>query len=214
MRIQDTTADGINFHGGVTDSTVANSYVRNTGDDGLALWSIGVADSGDTFTHNTVELPSLANNFAIYGGNDNTVTSNYATDTITQGGGIQVGNRFSAVPLSGTTTIANNTLVRTGTLDPNWQFGVGAIWFYASDGADMTGTINVDNNTILDSPVRRVRLRRRLHPQRHPARLRDHQRQHQRCRSSATSARSSPSSSRRAPPPCPTSSPPVSASTA
>ncbi|HYZ55109.1 MAG TPA: choice-of-anchor D domain-containing protein, partial [Streptosporangiaceae bacterium] len=34
---------------------------------------------------------------------------------------------------------------------PNWHFGVGAIWFYASDEA-MTGTINVDNNTILDSP--------------------------------------------------------------
>jgi hypothetical protein len=29
---------------------------------------------------------------------------------------------------------------------------VGAIWFYASDGEDMTGTINVDHNTILDSP--------------------------------------------------------------
>ena len=56
------------------------------------------------------------------------------------------------MPLSGTTTIADNTLVRTGTLDPNWRFGVGAIWFYASDGEDMTGTINVDHNTILDSP--------------------------------------------------------------
>ena len=29
---------------------------------------------------------------------------------------------------------------------------MGAIWFYASDGEDMTGTINVDHNTILDSP--------------------------------------------------------------
>jgi hypothetical protein len=65
-----------------------------------------------------------------------------------RGGGIQVGNRFSAVPLSGTTTIDNNTLVRTGTLDPNWKFGVGAIWFYASDSENMTGTINVDHNTI------------------------------------------------------------------
>ena len=152
VRIQDTTADGINFDGGVTHATVRDSYIRNTGDDGLALWSFGTADSGDSFTHDTVVLPILANNFAIYGGHDNAITSDYATDTITQGGGIQVGNRFSAVPLSGTTTIANNTLVRTGTLDPNWHFGVGAIWFYASDGADMTGAINVDNNTILDSP--------------------------------------------------------------
>jgi len=152
VRIQDTVADGINFDGGITNSSVTNSYIRNTGDDGLALWSNGVADSHDAFSHDTVVLPILANNFAIYGGNDNSVINDYGTDTITQGGGIQVGNRFSAVPLAGTTTIANNTLVRTGVLDPNWKFGVGAIWFYASDGQDMTGTINVDHNKILDSP--------------------------------------------------------------
>jgi hypothetical protein len=152
VRIQDTVADGINFDGGITDSSVTGAFIRNTGDDGIALWSNGVADSHDTISHDTVMLPVLANNFAIYGGNDNAIVDDYGTDTITQGGGIQVGNRFSAVPLAGTTTIADNTLVRTGTLDPNWKFGVGAIWFYASDGEDMTGTINVDHNTILDSP--------------------------------------------------------------
>src|SRR5580658_1669599 len=152
VRIQDTVADGINFDGGITNSSVTNTYIRNTGDDGIALWSNGVADADDVISHDTVVLPILANNFAIYGGSDNSITHDYATDTITQGGGIQVGNRFAAVPLAGTTTIADNTLVRTGTLDPNWRFGVGAIWFYASDGADMTGTINVEHNTILDSP--------------------------------------------------------------
>ena len=152
VRIQDTVADGINFDGGITDSSVTNTYIRNTGDDGIALWSNGVADANDIISNDTVQLPVLANNFAIYGGSDNSITHDYGTDTITQGGGIQVGNRFSAVPLAGTTTIADNTLVRTGTLDPNWKFGVGAIWFYASDGEDMTGTINVDHNTILDSP--------------------------------------------------------------
>jgi Pectate lyase superfamily protein/F5/8 type C domain len=152
VRIQDITADGINLNDGVTDSSVTNAYIRNTGDDGLALWSSGNADSGDTFSRDTVVLPILANNFAIYGGSGDVITHDYAADTITQGGGIQVGNRFAAVPLSGTTTITDNTLVSTGTLDPNWRFGVGAIWFYASDGADMTGTINVEHNTILDSP--------------------------------------------------------------
>src|SRR6201997_2374473 len=56
MRIRDTTADGINFHGGVTNSTVTNSNIRNTGDDGIATWAdsgIG-ADSGDTISNNTV----------------------------------------------------------------------------------------------------------------------------------------------------------------
>ena len=49
-RIHDTTADGINLHGGVTSSTITNSDIRNTGDDGIALWadsSIG-ADAQDT----------------------------------------------------------------------------------------------------------------------------------------------------------------------
>jgi hypothetical protein len=152
VRIQDTVADGINFDGGVTDSSVTGTYIRNTGDDGIALWSNGVADSHDVISRDTVVTPILANNFAIYGGSDDAIVNDYGTDTVTQGGGIQVGNRFAAVPLSGTTTIAGNTLVRTGTLDPNWRFGVGAIWFYASDSEDMTGTINVEHNTILDSP--------------------------------------------------------------
>ncbi len=148
VRIQDTVADGINFDGGITDSSVTNTYIRNTGDDGIALWSNGVADANDVISHDTVVAPVLANNFAIYGGSDNSIVNDYGTDTVTQGGGIQVGNRFAAVPLAGTTTIENNTLVRTGTLDPNWKFGVGAIWFYASDGENMTGTINVEHNTI------------------------------------------------------------------
>lgn len=152
VRIQDTVADGINFDGGVTDSSVTDTFIRNTGDDGIALWSNGVADANDLIAHNTVVLPILANNFAIYGGNDNAIVSNYGVDSVTQGGGIQVGNRFAAVPLAGTTTIENNTLLRAGSLDPNWRFGVGAIWFYASDGENMTGTINVEHNTILDSP--------------------------------------------------------------
>jgi hypothetical protein len=152
VRIQDTVADGINFDGGVTNSSVTNTYIINTGDDGIALWSAGPADTNDVVSHDTVVDPILANNFAIYGGSDNAIVNDYGEDTITQGGGIQVGNRYSSIPLSGTTTIARNTLVSTGTLDPNWQFGVGAIWFYASDSEDMTGTINVDHNTILDSP--------------------------------------------------------------
>src|SRR6202000_96648 len=116
MRIRDTTADGINFHGGVTDSTVTNSDIRNTGDDGIATWAdsgLG-ADSGDTIANNTVQLQMLANGIAIYGGHDNTVTGNLVVDTgINQGGGIQVGQRFSSTPV-GTTTISHNTMFPDG----------------------------------------------------------------------------------------------------
>ena len=157
MRIRDTTADGINLHGGVTNSTVTNSNIRNTGDDGIAPWadsSIG-ADSDDTISNNTVQLQQLANGIAIYGGNNNTVTGNLVEDTgITQGGGIQVGQRFTSTPV-GLTTISNNTMIRDGSLDPNWQFGVGALWFDGSQGA-VTGPINVTNALIEQSPFEAI----------------------------------------------------------
>jgi parallel beta-helix repeat protein len=157
MRIRDTTADGINFHGGVTSSTVTNSNIRNTGDDGIATWAdsgIG-ADANDTISNNTVQLQQLANGIAIYGGHDNTVSGNLVVDTgITQGGGIQVGQRFSSTPV-GTTTISNNTMIRDGDLDPNWQFGVGALWFDGSQGA-ITGPINVTNALIEQSPYEAI----------------------------------------------------------
>ncbi|WP_435137635.1 choice-of-anchor D domain-containing protein [Actinacidiphila sp. bgisy144] len=157
MRIRDTTADGINFHGGVTNSSVSGSDIRNTGDDGIATWadsSLG-ADANDTISGNTVQLQILANGIAIYGGHDNTVSGNLVQDTgLAQGGGIHVGQRFTSTPV-GTTTISGNTLIRDGSLDPNWQFGVGALWFDGSQGA-ITGPINVSNALIEQSPYEAV----------------------------------------------------------
>ncbi|WP_433890627.1 choice-of-anchor D domain-containing protein [Streptomyces sp. CA-111067] len=157
MRIRDTTADGINFHGGVTNSTVTNSDIRNTGDDGIATWAdsgLG-ADANDTISNNTVSTQILANGIAIYGGHDNTVSGNRVVDTgLAQGGGIHVGQRFTSTPV-GTTNITNNTMIRDGGLDPNWQFGVGALWFDGSQGA-ITGPINVSNALIEQSPYEAV----------------------------------------------------------
>jgi hypothetical protein len=152
-RIRDVTADGINLHDGISNVTVEQTQLRNLGDDGLAMWSDDDADSQDVFRFNTVQLPILANNFAIYGGTDNSITDNYGADTLTQGGGINVGNRdfgSAVVPLSGTITLARNTLVRTGQFDPNWDFGVGAIWFYAQT-MDIKARINVVDDEIDDS---------------------------------------------------------------
>ncbi|MDT7762997.1 MAG: hypothetical protein QOC63_2417, partial [Mycobacterium sp.] len=157
MRIRNTTADGINLHGGVTSSTITNSDIRNTGDDGIATWAdSGVgADAQDTISNNTVQLQQLANGIAIYGGNNNTVSGNMVVDTgLTQGGGIQVGQRFSSTPL-GLTTISNNTLIRDGSLDPNWQFGVGALWFDGSQGWG-GGPVNVSNALIEQSPFEAI----------------------------------------------------------
>ncbi len=157
MRIRDTTADGINFHGGVTNSKVTGSDIRNTGDDGIATWADSAlgADANDTISGNTVQLQILANGIAIYGGHDNTVSGNLVRDSgISQGGGIHVGQRFTSTPV-GTTTISGNTMIRDGDLDPNWQFGVGALWFDGSQGA-INGPVNVSNALIEQSPYEGV----------------------------------------------------------
>jgi F5/8 type C domain/Abnormal spindle-like microcephaly-assoc'd, ASPM-SPD-2-Hydin/Right handed beta helix region len=157
MRIRDTFADGINLHGGVTNSTVTNSNIRNTGDDGLALWadsSLG-ADSGDTFSDNTVQSVNFANGIGAYGGNNNTITGNLVEDSgLIQGGGITVAQRFTSTPV-GLYTVSNNTMIRDGQLDPNWQFGVGALWFDGEQG-NVTGPINVTNALIEQSPYEAI----------------------------------------------------------
>ncbi|GAA2054766.1 glycosyl hydrolase family 28-related protein [Catenulispora yoronensis] len=130
-QIADQIADGINFHTGVTNSAVRNNFIRNTGDDGLAMWSEKTADANDVFDHNTVQTPVLANGIALYGGTDLTVSNNLVADPIREGSALQIGTRFGAVPFSGTIKVANNTTVRAGTFELNWKIGLGAIWIYA-----------------------------------------------------------------------------------
>jgi alpha-1,3-glucanase-like protein/F5/8 type C domain-containing protein/HYDIN/CFA65/VesB family protein/centrosomal CEP192-like protein len=157
MRIRNVTADGVNFHNGVTNSKVTNSDLRNLGDDGLATWAEQNADVNDSFDHNTVQYPILANGIAIYGGHDNFVTDNRVIDAgLAQGGGIHVAQRFASTTL-GRTDVLRNTIIRSGSLDPNWQFGVGALWFDARDAA-MNGLTNVDNILIQQSPYEAIQF--------------------------------------------------------
>ncbi|HEV2639815.1 MAG TPA: choice-of-anchor D domain-containing protein [Actinocrinis sp.] len=149
-RIQDTNADGVNFDGNVNNSTVENSFLRNTQDDGLAIWA-SPNDDSDTFTQNTVDSPGIANNVAIYGGSNITVTNNLLQDTVTRGGGIHFGNRFGASAMAGTITVSGNVLNRDGQFDPGWDYGVGAIWFWPQQ-ENLDATVNIDNNQINNSP--------------------------------------------------------------
>jgi hypothetical protein len=155
VQIQDTTADGVNFNaaaGAITNSTVENSFIRNTQDDGLAMWAENSGDTNDTFTQNTVNSPGVANNVALYGDTAGAqVTNNLLQDTVTRGGGIGIGQRFSSTAVAGTSTISGNELIRTGQYDPGWNYGVGAIWFWPQQG-NMNATYNVTGNTILNSP--------------------------------------------------------------
>ena len=155
ITVLDTTADGVNFNaaaGAITNSTVENSFLRNTQDDGLAMWAENSGDTSDTFTQNTVDSPGVANNVALYGDTaGGQVTNNLLQDSVTRGGGIGIGQRFSSTAVAGTTTVSGNELVRTGQYDPGWNYGIGAIWFWPQQG-NMNATYNIDDNTILDSP--------------------------------------------------------------
>ncbi|WP_326958555.1 glycosyl hydrolase family 28-related protein [Amycolatopsis sp. NBC_01286] len=155
--IADQIADGLNFHTGVTDSLVSNNFVRNTGDDGLAMWSEKTENARNTFSHNTVQTPVLANGIALYGGTDTTVAGNLVADPIREGSAIQVGSRFGAEPFTGYVRITDNTTVRAGTFELNWKIGLGAIWFYALE-KNIDADVQVTGDAFLDNTYNAIML--------------------------------------------------------
>jgi len=155
--VVDQIADALNFHTGVTDSLVAGNFIRNTGDDGLAMWSEGTANARNTFDRNTVQTPTLANGIAIYGGTDNTVSNNLVADPIREGSGLHAGSRFGAVPFTGTLAFTDNTTVRAGGYELNWNIGLGAIWFYALDRSIDQADIRVSGD-FLDTTYNAIML--------------------------------------------------------
>ena len=150
-----TDADGLNFNGNATNNTVTDNFLRNTGDDGLALWSYPATDSGNTLSDNTIVQSTLANGIADYGGSDNTIENNVIADTNALGSGLDISNEqflTPFTPLSGTVTVSGNTLIRTGAMNPNWGHPMGAMQFDAYDSAFQNVTVNVSGNTVDDSP--------------------------------------------------------------
>jgi hypothetical protein len=160
-RMRNTFADGINLAFGVVNTTVKHCNVRNTGDDGMAMWSdteYGTAlNQNNLYQNNTIQVPLLANGIGIYGGNNNAAVNNWIKDIVWNGAGIQIANRFAAFPLGGTTLIQGNQLDRTGSYSADFGINVGALWLFAHDG-DITGLISVTNNIFNDSTYQGVLL--------------------------------------------------------
>jgi hypothetical protein len=148
--VVDVMADGINFCHGVTNSRVSDCFFRNSGDDGMAMWSHGIENSGNVFDHNTIQTPVLANCIAIYGGRDNTVSNNIAADPIREGSGLHAGQRFHSTAFAGRVAFANNTTVRAGTYEMRWGLGLGAIWLYALEGS-IEAAVEVNGDHYIDS---------------------------------------------------------------
>ncbi|MFD7867103.1 glycosyl hydrolase family 28-related protein [Streptomyces sp. NPDC059783] len=155
--IVDQIADAINFHTGVTDSRVTNTFVRNSGDDGLAMWSEKTANARNTFDHNTVQTPVLANGIAIYGGTDTTVSHNLVADPVREGSALHIGARFGAEPFAGRLDLTDNTAVRAGTYELNWNIGLGALWVFALDRT-IDADIRVTGDHYLDSTYNAIML--------------------------------------------------------
>ncbi|MDT0409085.1 MULTISPECIES: glycosyl hydrolase family 28-related protein [Streptomyces] len=153
-RIVDTTADGLNLNGSAKNVEVRQNFLRNNGDDALAMWSLNAPDTGSVFDSNTISQPNLANGIAIYGGTDITVSNNLVSDTNALGSGIAISNQKFAdpfFPLAGTITVSGNTLVRTGALNPNWGHPMGALRVDAYD-SDIEAKVNITDTTFTDSP--------------------------------------------------------------
>jgi CARDB/Carbohydrate binding module (family 6)/F5/8 type C domain len=155
MRIRNTFADGINFTNGTRNSTVFNSSIRYTGDDGLAVWanqyvkdtSVDIAHDNH-FINDTVQLPWRANGAAIYGGYGNSIENCLIYDTMNYPG-IMLATDHSPLPFSGTTLIANNGLYRDGGIFWGAVQKFGAITLFPST-IDIVGAVIRDTD-IADS---------------------------------------------------------------
>ncbi|RRR83304.1 mycodextranase [Streptomyces sp. RP5T] len=153
-RFLDMTADGLNLNGNARGVRVRNNFLRNQGDDALAMWSLYAPDTDSSFENNTITQPNLANGIAIYGGTDITVRNNLVSDTNALGSGIAISNQKFLdpfFPLAGTITVTGNTLVRTGAMNPNWNHPMGALRVDSYDSA-INATVAITDTTITDSP--------------------------------------------------------------
>jgi hypothetical protein len=153
--VESTDADGLNFNGHATSNTVKNNFLRNIGDDGLAIWSYPSADSNITFSNNTIVQSTLANGIADYGGSNNTITGNVIADTNALGSGLTISNEAFLqpfTPLSGKITVTGNYLIRAGAYNPNWGHAMSAVQLDAYDTAFTNVTVNYSGGAILDSP--------------------------------------------------------------
>lgn len=153
-RFLDMTADGLNLNGNARGVRVRNNFLRNQGDDALAMWSLYAPDTDSSFENNTITQPNLANGIAIYGGTDIAVRNNLVSDTNALGSGIAISNQKFLdpfFPLAGTITVEGNTLVRAGAMNPNWNHPMGALRVDSYDSA-INATVNITGTTITDSP--------------------------------------------------------------
>jgi len=85
------------------------------------------------------------------------VSDNLVADPIREGSGLQAGSRFNAVPFTGYLRFTDNTTVRAGTYELNWNIGLGAIWIYALQSS-INADIEVSGDDFLDNTYNAMML--------------------------------------------------------
>ena len=150
-RIRNTYADGINLCAGTSHCVVTQNDLRNTGDDGIAMFNRGVLCVDNKIIYNTVKLPWLANNIALYGGKDIEVSHNLLADTICFGSGINISTNFKPQVFEGTILVEENRLVRCGSREYNIGADYGAVWINMVEGYDNKAQCIVRKNIVEDS---------------------------------------------------------------
>ncbi len=150
-RIRNTLADGINLCGGSSHCMIEFNDLRNTGDDGIACWSKGVVDEDNKIMHNTVALPWLANHIALYGGKDIIVENNYLTDSIHNGGGVNISTNFNPQDFQGQILVRGNVIERCGSMNNDAGGVNGGIWINSVEGKEIAADVRIVGNVISDS---------------------------------------------------------------
>ena len=156
--IVDQIADGAQLpHRRHRTRSCPNNFVRNTGDDG---WPCGRRRPRTPATRSTTtrcrrrRWPTASRSTAA------PTTPSRTTSSPTRSAraaAIQVGSRFGAEPFTGHLWITNNTTVRAGTYELNWNIGLGAIWFYALE-KNIDADIEVVGDNFLDNTYNAIML--------------------------------------------------------
>ncbi|MFE4645881.1 mycodextranase, partial [Streptomyces sp. NPDC056730] len=83
--------------------------------------------------------------------------ANLVADPVREGSALHAGSRFGAEPFTGALRFTDNTTVRAGTYELNWNIGLGALWLYALD-KDIDADVRVTGDHYLDSTYNAIML--------------------------------------------------------
>jgi uncharacterized protein YjdB len=160
-RIRNNYADGVNFCQGTSNSVVEYSSVRNSGDDGLAMWPNNFQgapqERNNIFRYNTIENTWRAGGIAIFGGTGHQIYRCIIKDGVA-GSAIRFTNDFPGYTFeqSGAPIVAtDNYIVSCGTSYDLWDRKRGAIELFTPQGIY---DVEFNNTQIINSQRHAIQL--------------------------------------------------------